>query len=166
MKIIKLTKGLEAKVSDEDYDMLMQWKWYVRPAYRRNTKEIINYYTSGSKKIDGKWKSVSMHRLIMGEPKGMMVDHKDGFGLHNERDNLRICTRGQNSMNSVSAKGSSSRYIGVSYHKLQKSWISSICINKKDKFLGYFKVEKEAAIIYNLTARRYHGEFARPNKFN
>ena len=32
MMELKLTKGKFAIVDDEDYDFLMQWKWYLHPA--------------------------------------------------------------------------------------------------------------------------------------
>ena len=44
-------------------------------------------------------------------------------------------------------------------------WKASIKTEDKIKYLGIFDTELEAAIIYNLAARRYHGEFANPNQF-
>jgi len=43
-----------------------------------------------------------------------------------------------------------STYNGVSFILKEKKWQSTININKKNIFLGYFDVEKEAAKAYNL----------------
>jgi len=54
----------------------------------------------------------------------------------------------------------SSQYIGVSWDKRGSKWVSYISVNSKRKFLGYFKNEIDAAIIYNSAAILYYGESA------
>jgi len=161
MKAIKLTRGQCALVDDSDYEYLNQFKWCAGKAYNRDT-----YYAIRSKSINGKQTHIRMHRLIMNAPNGMDVDHVDGDGLNNQRSNLRICTRSQNLRNQKSRVNSSSKYLGVCWHKRERKWRAGIRINKNTKYLGEFKTELEAAIIYNIAARKYYGEFARPNKFN
>ena len=39
-----------------------------------------------------------------------------------------------------------SKYIGITYHKRDKKWCTSIIINNKNKFLGYYKTELGAAL--------------------
>jgi len=185
MKRIKLTQGKFTLVDDSDYEWLNQWKWCTRKA----SNQEIYYATRAEYRVNHngikvKAGTIIMHRLIMGLVKGdgMAVDHKDHDGLNNQRHNLRVCTYSQNSMNRRSQANSSSRFLGVMlnncvvrrYSKKTKeikeytyqSWKSYISINGKDKYLGQFKTELEAAIIYNITARKYFGEFANPNKFN
>lgn len=172
MKEIKLTKGKVALVDDSDYEWLNKSKWYANEGNS-------TYY---ARRYCGVGTSIKMHQQIMTPPKGMLVDHRDGDGLNNQRSNLRICTISQNNTNRKPSKNGTSKYLGVSrnivnnrgFSKANNCYVSSeyiywkaqIIDNKKVKVLGNFKTELEAAIIYNLTARRYHGEYARPNKFN
>jgi len=158
MKRIKLTKGQYTLVDDQDYARLSKYKCQLV-----NSTEG-KYYASV--KIDGT--NLYLHRFIMGAKKGQIIDHKNGEGLDNQRDNLRVCTHSQNGANRKPSKNGTSEYLGVSLTTIRHKynyWQAQISINKKIKKLGNFKTEIEAAIIYNIAARKYHGEFARPNKF-
>jgi len=107
MRIISLTQGREAMVDDEDYERLTTHKWQWDKGngeQARDNPDHIGY--AGRKKtigppIDGKQqrKKQWMHRIIMDCPPGMVVDHKDGNGLNNQKSNLRICTLEENANN-------------------------------------------------------------------
>lgn len=106
-----------------------------------------------------------MHRAIMGVTDSKtLVDHWKGNGLNNTRENIRVCTHSQNRMNTKSVKESSSRFKGVYWYCASKKWMSSIKIDGKCKYLGYFDNEEDAARTYNQFAKEYHGEFARYNE--
>src|SRR3989339_698495 len=49
---------------------------------------------------------------------------------------------------------STSSYKGVSYCKRDKRWIAQIKLNGKTKYLGYYKMELEAALAYNAEAAK------------
>ncbi len=108
-------------------------------------------------------KRISFHRLVMGNPEGLKVDHLDGNPLNNKKENLRICTQQQNVMNRIANKNSTSKYKGVSWLSKPGRWAAQIGINGKNILLGTFNCEKTAAIAYNEAAKKYHGEFARLN---
>lgn len=147
-KTIELTKGYVTKVDPEWYDMLAGIKWSYKKGY------AITQY--------GKKRHLeSMHRVILGAPNGMQVDHINGDRLDNRSGNLRLCTGLQNSKNRTSAWGKS-QYKGVlerSYGGKSK-WSAKICSNSKVYYLGVFTTEEEAAKAYNAAAKRLHGDFA------
>ncbi len=153
MKEIQLTRGKVTSVDDEDYEYLSQWKWQAHRAG----------YACRSKIINGKKETFQMHREIMGCSGKVQIDHKDRNRFNNQKENLRVCTSLENSRNRTSQKHSTSKYLGVCWNKKANKWIAYITSNVKSKHLGYFKVEKEAAIAYNNAAVEYFGEFANLN---
>ena len=159
MKTINLTQGQVALVDDDDYDYLNQWKWrVVKSAY------IDNYYViRWSPMIKNKRHQIYMHRFIMDTPKDMQVDHIDHNGLNNQKCNLRNCSIHENQCNKRASRKSTSKYIGVSFNKNRKLFEVQISNHGKKKTLGFFKTEEQAAIIYDIAAKTYHGEFANLN---
>jgi hypothetical protein len=91
------------------------------------------------------------------------VDHINGNKLDNRPSNLRNASNGQNIANSNSRIGSTSKYIGVCWAKTHKKWIANITSGGKCYHLGLFVKESDAAKAYNVAAKFYHGDYARPN---
>src|SRR5512137_2810735 len=93
MRIIQLTQGATAFVSDEDYDRLSQYRWkLLKDGDRRYAVR-----EEGSTLID-------MHQDVLGAKDGLLIDHRDRDGLNNVRSNLRYATRSQNQINSARPK--------------------------------------------------------------
>lgn len=159
-------KYLDAIVDYEDFEWLNQWDWTA-------SKDLNTFY---SKRYLER-RSIYMHRVIMGvtDPK-IQVDHINGDGLDNRKENLRICNQNQNSCNRRKKnKGRySSKYIGVYLYKPKiklknkvksyEYWRAIIWLKYKAVYLGTFKNEIEAALAYNEAAKKYHKEFATLNK--
>jgi len=156
-KIIALTRGFEAIVDDEDYDMLIAMGKWCTNGNRGNIYAVRNEKRNGKKIIIG------MHRIIMNEPNGLCIDHINGDALDNRKSNLRICSHAENIRNGKKGKNCSSSYKGVGWFKLRKKWRARIMIDYKDKHLGLFSNEIDAAKAYDEAARELHGEFARLN---
>jgi hypothetical protein len=149
---IRLTQGKVAIVDDEDFRRLSCYNWY---AHRAGNK----WYAERKKNR----KTVKMHHAILGISGGLEVDHQDGNGLRNTRDNLRLATKSQNAQNKKKPCGGTSRFKGVSWRESNKKWRAQIRANGHLIQLGDFDDEEDAAKTYDEAARRYFGEFARTN---
>lgn len=154
MKEIQLTQGQVAKVSDNRFNYLSQFKWYA--VY---TPSVNGYYAA---RRFGKTQ-ILMHREIMDAPNGTQIDHQDGDGLNNQNENLRFCTAAQNQFNRNKQINNSSGFKGVDFHKNMNKWRAKIQLNYKRIHLGYFDSAEEAARAYDEAAKKYYGEFAMLN---
>jgi hypothetical protein len=154
-KEIPLTQSKTAIIDASSYDFLMQWKWCA--ASRRGTF----YAIANIPESDGSRFSQLMHRLIMGNPEYSFVDHIDGNGLNNCRNNLRLATPLENARNrGPYSKQTTSVFKGVSWSKEKEKWQASIRVPGRKIFLGRFDSEIEAALAYDNAARIYHSDFA------
>ena len=155
---VTLSRGFQALIDDEDYNLIKVFKWHVIP--QRNT-----FYAASRENNNGKRRLVYMHRLILRLPHFVpMIDHKDMNGLNNCKDNLRICTRNQNHQNTPKARGIyTSVFKGVSWIKHIKKWRACIAIDRKGYHIGVYRNEIDAALAYDNRAKELFGEFARLN---
>src|SRR5690606_30332906 len=103
MQTLKLSQGKVALVSDEDYPLVTGYQWH---AFR-----IHNAWYAATSQIGGK--RIYLHRFIMRPASGMEVDHINGDGLDNRRENLRVCTHQDNLRNVRRSTPSRSGFRGV-----------------------------------------------------
>lgn len=157
VKKVFLTQDKFALVDLRDYPRIMKYKWC---ASKRTTKrgKSENWYAIGW--VDGK--SISMHQFLLGKKEGLEIDHKNRNSLDNTRKNLRFATHQQNIQNSK-VIGKYSKYKGISFHKENKKWESHIQYNGIGYYLGQFKSEIYAAMVYDSFANELFGEFANLN---
>ena len=102
-----------------------------------------------------------LHRIVMGEPEDLVVDHINGDPLDNRRENLRIVTVQQNSMNQTMRKTNKSGVSGVCWHKGNGKWEATITYKYKQIYLGSFDTLEEATKARKDAEEEYFGEFAR-----
>lgn len=155
MALIELTKGAFATVDDDDVELLSRFSWQLNcQGYATANVGIGRAHVTHER----------MHRLIMRPPDGIDVDHIKGNRLDNRKCNLRLATRQQNLRNSKKRAGCSSRFKGVCWHNQNNNWRVRIKVDGKEKALGCYSDEIEAAKAYNEAAIKYFGAFANLNE--
>lgn len=125
----------------EDYNSIKEYCWH-----KDNNGYII------SQKDD---KKIKLHRLVLisKENKDFVVDHINHNTLDNRKENLRICTRQQNTMNRI-CKGVTKRKDTVN-----DKFRSYITINKKRINLGTFNTYEEAKEKRTIAEILYFEEY-------
>lgn len=151
---VPLTKGYEAVIDAADVPLVEGYNWHAD--VRSHTVYAMRTDYSGEKK-----KNFYMHRIIMGEPEGLEVDHEDCNGLNNRRKNMRAATRMQNKHNERIKSNNQSGFKGVGFHKRQGRWRARIMINGQRKWLGYYDTPEKAHASYVKASEALHGEFGR-----
>lgn len=105
---------------------------------------------------------VRVHRIIWtmhrGCPPKGMIDHIDRDTANNRIENLRECTRVQNSYNRKVNKNSTLKVLGV--RKDGAKYYARIWGGGKSHYLGYFDTLEEAVAARNVAAQKLHGDFA------
>lgn len=158
MKTISLSKGQVAFVDDEDFEILSSMKWHLCFGAARKQYAAHSIFL-GKDNV----KTALMHRVILNAPPERHVDHIDGNGLNNQKQNLRLCNRSENMCNQKVRKDSEAGIRGVRFHKRIKRWQARIQVLGKSKHLGYFDTPELAAAAYKKAALILHGEFAKPS---
>lgn len=153
MKIITLSNGIPCFVDDEDYPLLSRYVWYMHQNRAGNKYALVT-----SNVFNNKY--VLMHRLIMHPKHNQVVDHIDGNGLNNCKNNLRNCRSQDN--NHWRAFKSKSGYRGVS-QKDKSRYYAYIQGTEKRENLGFFETAKDAALAYDRRAEQIYGKYAKLN---
>jgi HNH endonuclease len=147
---LPLTRGKVALVDAEDLATVLNYKWHAFP---------IGHTWYAATSVNGR--RSYLHRMILRAPQGLVTDHKNGDGLDNRRENLRLCRQGQNLQNMKNLRGGHSSYKGVSKSVCRENpWRAYIQVKKRMIHLGVFPTERAAALAYNTAASRYFGAFA------
>ena len=143
--------GLKFIIDEGDYDEFVK-------GYRFSLHHD-GYVIYSSRKDGLQCKLLS--RIIMGEPEGLEIDHKNVNPLDNRRENLRVCTHQQNCKNKNKNSNNTAGFKGVSFHKKNQKFRATISIDGKTKHLGCFATAEGAHECYKRAAIQHHGEFAR-----
>lgn len=152
---IPLTQGKVATIDFEDFDKVRPYRWN---AFRgRKT-----WYARRSVGTDSQ--KIYLHRQLLAASSWEQVDHRDGNGLNNRRDNLRLCSNAQNHQARQSKHLlATSNYRGVCWDFARGLWFAQIKHKGKHYNLGRFVNAEDAARAYDKKARELFGEFASPN---
>lgn len=142
MSEVVLSQGRAALIDDCDMEKISGHRWIAckdRSIFYARTHVIQE---------NGLRITVSMHRKIMNFPRDLQIDHIDGNGLNNTRSNLRLATARMNSQNKHSRK--TSKCAGVCWIKSEQRWRARIEISGKERCLGFFLQEIDAARAYAI----------------
>ena len=93
-KEIRLTRGRVAIVDDLDFKRLSAYKWMAKKSF--NSVRVRWYATRNAPRDGGPRRDIKMHREIMSAAAGILIDHRDGDGLNNRRENLWTCSNADN----------------------------------------------------------------------
>lgn len=157
MKIIPLTKGQCAFVSDRDYDRLSAFNWYAVRGSKTWYAARHSLTCEGTPR-----RTIYMHRQILGLTAGMVTngDHRDCNGLNNQRGNLRRASVSQNRANQREFHNACG-FKGVKKLRGCRRWSARIKVNKTEMYLGSFTSPEMAHHAYAVAARKFFGQFAR-----
>jgi hypothetical protein len=134
----------ERTIIDKDDLHLIKGKRLSKSCTKTSTRIIVFDKLNGTQ--------VKLHRLIMGNPKGKIVDHINRNQFDNRKCNLRICTQAENNLNKSSK--------GYYYHKQNKDYVVEIMKDGKKICKGGFSTEKEAQQKRIELEKEIFGEFA------
>jgi hypothetical protein len=101
-------KGNLVKVDEEDWPLVESRSWGL------NVSSGTHKYIRSN---DG---AFLLHRLIMKAPENLTVDHINGDTLDNRKENLRLCSIGDNK------RAASKRASGVHFDKRKLMWRAEV----------------------------------------
>lgn len=144
------TRGGSTVIVDaQDGHLLEEYTWCHRPSKR-------GAVLAWNKGIGG---TVFLHQLIIAADKGMVIDHRNGNVCDNRRSNLRVCKQRDNARNMRAVRNKSCAFKGVARTNGVKQFRAYIWLDGKQKHLGSFDTQEEAAHVYDAAARFHFGEF-------
>lgn len=123
----------------EDYKLASKYKW--RTVY----KGPKPYLVTGNQKTPKEY----FHRLVMGNPKNMEVDHINGDSHNNCKSNLRIVLQSENALNKQKKSENTSGIRGISFNKKEQRWQCDFtCKKQRFYFKKWNKIEQVVYLRY------------------
>ena len=165
VKFLELTQGRHAKVDDEDWEYLGQWQWHASRKGKRGQYYGCRTRRKGESGSRCRLLHYEVLRLVQPLGGGKVIDHINRDPLDCRKGNLRICTHRENLRNQRPQLRGTSQYRGVYFQRKKGKWTAKIKYEGKAKYLGLFKTEYQAMLIYNGAAMRYFGLFAYLNQW-
>jgi hypothetical protein len=129
-----------SEIDDEDFERVSKYKWGINNGSNPHTK-YAHTNTGGHK--------IHLHRFIMGlgdyNDDKRIINHIDGNGLNNKKNNLEICDTLYNSQSFRKHNVNTGHVYFDTTMKRIKCWRAGITINKINK-RKRFKTEEEGKI--------------------
>jgi hypothetical protein len=139
------------KISKDDLGKCLSFK---KKGSRLRWMVSDNHEGKWSKYVSATDRKTHLHRWIvdLNDP-NLIVDHLNGDGLDNRRENLRVCTRAENNKNMRKRNDNSSGYAGVHLETESGLYVAKIQVEGKVHFLGRFDRLDQANIAYRSAAK-------------
>lgn len=133
-------EAFEVLFDSDDFEKVSAYHWHV-------IGKKTSPYVRGRNEITGS-KSIAIHRLIMGFPEEMVIDHVNHNVHDNRKQNLRIISNGENQQNLKGARSySKSGARGVHWCERDQRWVCQIRVGGKclyqRKFADFGKAVSE-----------------------
>lgn len=161
-----ICKDKQIILDDEDYIYLSKFKWKVI--------QKGNDYYAVIKKMKGKGRETTqiyLHEFLIDLENCDCIGFKNKNTLDNRKENLFGVSKGYNLSRTrkrltLNGKPTSSKYKGVTKRikKGKLTWEVRISKDKNTLYLGSYKTQKKAGLVYNKKALELYGEYAYQNK--
>lgn len=157
-EIWKDLKNYEGLYKVSSCGRIISTKRYKKEAkYGHNTPKGYKFFIISKNK---KTKSVLMHRIIaetfIPNPENKpYINHINGDRSDNRVENLEWCTERENVSHQNVRRRKTSKYVGVSWNKLNCKWAATININKTNYWLGLHNTEESARQAYETKLNEY-----------
>lgn len=151
---------LECLIDTEDLDKVKALG--VTISVTKKHRNYGGFYAQYHKQIGPKKHTKrNLHRYLLGDPVGMVVDHINGNTLDNRKCNLRSITNAENMQNLTGPHSDNSTgYRGVTRDKSGKRFQAFAQVNKEQHYLGLFSTAEEANQVA-IEFRKRHMPFSK-----
>lgn len=141
-------KNKTVLIDDEDVDIFNKYKWHISDSGYVVWRGLIN----------GKKKTVRLHRLIMHADEDQIVDHINRDKLDNRKSNLRFTTYADNLKNTSRYENAKCYY----YDNTRQRWtidarrfgIRGLCMDSEDACIKYIAALKRGERPIRQLSRR------------
>ena len=149
MQTIEIKKGYTVQVDDEDFHRIRIFPWKIFMLGKGS------FYCGFSLKIEKKkYKKVWLQHMIVGKPpQGQRIYFKDKNPLNCTKANIQFLSYIEHG--NITHKKNEDKYLGVILE-----YIARIRVNNKLKVIGVYNSAQEAAIAYDLEAKKIYGDKA------
>lgn len=144
---LELEGGAIARVDEEDLMLFRSRSWRVLEM-RTVGGRVYRYLASGR---------ILLHRLMVGAAEDQVVDHVDGDGLNNTRQNIRVCSHAENMRNRRPNIG---KALPKGVARAGRGFSAQIKSGSTRLFKRGFQTPEAASECYQAWARSLHGDFA------